>query len=111
MSKVFFPIRYEDVPASLPHDGNPAYRVAYGIEHWADGSAQPVYKVQMVYSGAVAGRKSPSFPEDSDDLERVAEAMRRIKAGGGKSGRGMMSPVGEERGLSLPEARTFMESV
>ena len=48
----------------------------------------------MVYNGAVHGRKSPSFPENSDDLERVFEAMQRIKAGQGKSGRGMMTSAG-----------------
>jgi hypothetical protein len=85
MSKVFFPTRFLDVPASLPHEGNPAYRVSYGIEHWADGSAQPVYKIQMVYSGAVAGRKSPSYPEGTDDLDRVLDALRQIKAVGGQS--------------------------
>ncbi len=50
----------------------------------------------MVYDAVVAGRKSPSFPEESDDLEGVVEAMRRITAGGGKSGRGMAQPVGAE---------------
>ena len=108
MSKVYFPLRYEDVPASAPHEGDPAYRVSYGIEHWGDGSAHHVYKVQMVYGGNVAGRKSASFPADTDDLDRVADAMRRIKAGKGKSGRGMIEAVGEEPGLSSAEAKEFM---
>ncbi|MTJ94015.1 MAG: hypothetical protein F8N36_14330 [Desulfovibrio sp.] len=93
MSKVYFPIRYIDVPASDPHRGDPAYRVSYGVEHWADGSAQHVYKVQMVYGGIVAGRKSPSFPANSDDLERVIAALTQVKSGHGKSGRGQMSAL------------------
>lgn len=110
MSKVFFPIRYLDVPASPPHGGNPAYRVAFGIEHWADGSAQHVYKVQMVYGGAVAGRKSPSYPAGTNDLDRVLEAMRRLKAGEGKSGRGEISGVGEEPGFPVAEAHAVIGS-
>lgn len=86
MSKVYFPLRYIDVQASLPHEGDPTYRVSVGIEHWADGSANRVFKVQMAYGGSVAGRKSPSYPEGSDDLERVLDAMRRIRAGEGRSG-------------------------
>jgi len=110
MSKVFFPIRFLDVPASPPHDGNPAYRVAFGIEHWGDGSAQPVYKIQMVYNGAVAGRKSPSYPEGTDDLDRVLDALRRVKTGEGRSGRGNMHSVGEERGIPVAEARSIIGS-
>jgi hypothetical protein len=108
MSKVYFPIRFLDVPASLPHEGNPAYRVSIGIEHWGNGSAQHVYKVQMVYNGAVAGRKSPSYPEGTDDLDRVYNAMRRIKAGEGQSGRGGISSVGEEPGIPLPDAHAIL---
>jgi hypothetical protein len=94
MSKVYFPLRFEDVPASSPHEGNPAYRVSVGIEHWADGSAHQVFKIQMVYGGAVAGRKSPSFPAGTDDFDRVLLAMQSIKKGGGESGRGQMSSIG-----------------
>lgn len=96
MSKVYYPLRYLDVPASPPHEGNPAYRVSFGIEHWADGSAQHVYKIQMMYDGVVAGRKSPSFPEGTDDLERVLQALAEIKAGGGQSGRGKAAFGGKE---------------
>jgi hypothetical protein len=105
---VYFPIRFLDIPASPPHEGNPAYRISFGIEHWADGSAQHVYKVQMVYDGAVAGRKSPSYPEDTDDLDRVYDAIRRIKAGEGQSGRGQMSSIGEEPGITLTEAHAII---
>jgi hypothetical protein len=80
MTKIYFPLSFIDVPASAPHQGAPAYRVSYGLEHWADGSAHPVYKVQMCYAGVVAGRKTPSYPEGSDDLERVCEAFMKIIA-------------------------------
>jgi hypothetical protein len=71
MSKVFFPIRSLDVPANSPHQGSPAYRVSFGVEHWGDGTPrQYVYKVQMAYHGKVAGRKTPSFPNGTDDLVR-----------------------------------------
>lgn len=111
MTKVYYPQRYEDVPASPPHEGNPAYRVSRGLEHWGDGTAQHVYKIQMVYNGQVAGRKSPSYPEESDDLERVYDALKRIKKGGGKSGRGMMSSVGEERGIPLHEGNAILAAI
>ena len=91
MSKVYFPLRYIDVPASPPHQGNPEYRVSVGIEHWGDGSAERVFKIQMMYDGIVAGRKSPSFPEGTDDLDRVIDALNALKKGKGKSGRGQMS--------------------
>ena len=113
MSKVYFPIRYIDVPAGSPHDpsSNPAYRVSVGIEHW-DGGTQPerVYKVQMAYNGVVHGRKSPSFPESTDDMDRVYAAMREIKAGGGRKARGMVEAVGEERGTPIAEAHAFLRS-
>jgi hypothetical protein len=113
MSKVYFPIRYIDVPAGPPHhtNSNPAYRVSVGIEHW-DGGTQPerVYKVQMAYNGVVHGRKSPSFPEGADDMDRVYAAMREIKAGRGRKARGMMEAVGEERGTPIAEAHAFLRS-
>jgi hypothetical protein len=111
MSKVYFPIRYEDVPASPPHGDDPAYRVSFGIEHWGDGSAEHVYKVQMVYGGTVAGRKSPSYPEDSDDFDRVLDAMRRIKAGGGRNGRGMTEAVGDEPGMPIADAHNLLAAL
>ncbi len=78
MTKIYFPIRSIDVPASPPHSNDPAYRVSYGMEHWDDGSAHYVYKVQMTYKGIVAGRKSPSYPDGTDDLERVCGAFLEI---------------------------------
>lgn len=93
MAKVYYPTHYIDVPASPPHEGNPAYRVSKGIEHWGPGNPQHVYKVQMVYNGEVSGRRSPSYPEGSNDAERVAQALADIKAGKGLSARGMILPV------------------
>lgn len=95
MSKVYFPLRYIDVPASPPHDDNQFYRVSFGIEHWTDGSAEHVYKIQMVYDGVVAGRKSPSFPDGTNDLDHVIAAIKEVKAGKGERGRGQMSSIGE----------------
>lgn len=65
----------------------------------------------MAYNGSVHGRKSPSFPEDSDDMERVYDAMRRIKAGEGKSGRGMMTSVGNEPGTPVAEAHSLLRAI
>src|SRR5579863_5095018 len=64
--KVFFPIRYIDVPASPTRKDNRAFRVAAGIEQWADDPAEYVYKVQMAYNGTVGGRKSPRDQEGTD---------------------------------------------
>lgn len=91
--KVFFPIRWIDVEAEGGvHPPNTFYRVSIGHEHW-DGGPQQVYKVQMVYNGAVSGRRSPSFPVGSRDWENVIAAMEELKAGGGSSGRGQINPV------------------
>lgn len=112
MSKVYFPLRFIDVPASPPHEGDPAYRVSVGIEHWADGAPpENVYKIQMVYGGRVAGRKSPSFPEGSDDIERVYQAMADLKAGKGKKGRGMIEPVGDEPGMPIAETNKLLKEM
>ena len=103
--KVFYPVRYEDVAASPPHAPNTAYRVSFGIEHWGPGEAAHVYKIQMVYSGAVSGRRSPSYPEDSDDLQRVLVALDRVRKGGGAIGRGLIQPVGPDKGFSHRQAK------
>jgi hypothetical protein len=79
--KIYFPTRFIDVPASVPHGADQAYRVSYGLEHWEDfAEPQYVYKVQMVQKGVVAGRKAPSYPAGSNDLERVCEAFMKIIA-------------------------------
>jgi hypothetical protein len=93
--RVFYPIRSINVPASPPHEGDPSYVVSYGVEHWDDATVY-VYKVQMAYGGRVSGRKSPSFPDGTDDAERVAAALAQLKAGGGQVMRGHIFPAGSK---------------
>lgn len=62
------------VPASSPHPPNTEYKVSIGEEKW-DDQLNKVIKVQMVYDGVIAGRRSPSYPLDSDDFYRVSEAI------------------------------------
>lgn len=76
MAKVFFPDISVSVPASSPHPANTEYRVSIGQERW--DRFEPVVKIQMVYDGTVSGRRSPSFPLDSDDAERVMQAIREV---------------------------------
>lgn len=78
MSNIFYPKRSVFVPASKPHADNTQYKVSIGEED-RDGELQTVIKVQMVYGGKIAGRKSPSYPYGSTDAERVSEAIKRIR--------------------------------
>jgi hypothetical protein len=110
MSKVFFPTRSIDVDASASHGDGAVYRVSVGTEHWGDGAPKSVYKVQMAYDGVVHGRKSPSFPENSDDMERVYAAMRRIKNGEGETGRGRMTSVGSEPGMPIDMVHNLLRA-
>jgi hypothetical protein len=82
MPQTYFPTvgRSIDVPASPPHAPGTTYRVSFGHEQWIDGS-YPVGKVQMVYNGVVSGRRSPSFPEGTDDYFRVLNAFSTLNAG------------------------------
>jgi hypothetical protein len=102
--KVFFPIRCIDVPASPPHDQGTAYRVSYGVEHWGPEPTY-VYKVQIAHKGIVSGRRSPSFPADADDFERVCQAMAELRRGGSDGGRKQdcsgraMQNIAEEQAL------------
>ena len=77
MPKTFFPELFEKIPASPPHPPDTEYKVSVGFEDW-NGKFVPVGKVQMVYSGHVSGRRSPSFPVDSDDLDRVTRILRKL---------------------------------
>ena len=72
--KTFYPRITKDIPASYPHPDNTMYRISIGDEDW-DGSFVQVVKVQMVYNGKVAGRRSPSYPLGTDDWERVTEEI------------------------------------
>ena len=75
--KTFYPRITKDIPASYPHPDNTMYRISIGDEDW-DGSFVQVVKVQMVYNGNVAGRKSPSYPLGTDDWERVTEEIAKM---------------------------------
>ena len=76
--KVFFPSKFVLVPASTPpHPPDTQYKVSIGDEDWS-GKLQTVLKIQMVYKGKVSGRRSPSYPIDSDDYIRVHEAVTKL---------------------------------
>lgn len=72
MAKTFFPhsdkIAY--IEASAPHPENTQYKISIGSEVWG-GENHEVVKIQMVYDGTIAGRRSPSYPLGTDDLQRV----------------------------------------
>jgi hypothetical protein len=79
LAKVFFPKDYILVPSkSAKHPLNTEYKVSIGVEDW-EGTHIDVLKIQMVYDGKVAGRRSPSYPIDTDDYVRVHEAMLTLK--------------------------------
>lgn len=79
MAKVFFPKMFVMVPASHPHPPNTQYKVSIGEENW-DGQNHKVFKVQMVYNGEIAGRRSPSYPVGTDDYTRVQVAINTLYA-------------------------------
>ena len=79
MSRTFYPRKVIIVPASSPHPDGTEYKVSVGDEEWTDGEFKRVIKVQIAYDGKVAGRKSPSYPTDTDDWERVNEAVKELK--------------------------------
>lgn len=74
MSRVFYPKYSRRIPASKPHPEGTEYYVAVGEEDW-DGEFHTVTKVQMMYNGKIAGRKSPSYPINSGDSIQVAAAI------------------------------------
>src|SRR4051794_19487497 len=76
--RTFEPDLHEDVEASHPHPPHTRYRVSIGREYWGDAIVR-VEKVQMVYDGRVSGRRAPSYPADSDDWQRVMDALRRLR--------------------------------
>lgn len=81
MARVFYPRKSILVKASEPYPEGTAYKVSIGDEEW-EGYCHSVIKVQMVYDGKVAGRKSPSYPLGTDDAFRVAEAVKRLQEEG-----------------------------
>ena len=79
MAKIFFPHvgREVFVNASAPHPQNTQYKVSIGSETWDDGNHE-VVKIQMVYDGEIAGRRSPSFPLGTDDFQRVITKVEEL---------------------------------
>jgi len=79
MAKTFFPqadqIAY--VTASQPHPDNTQYKISIGTEVWG-GNEHPVVKIQMVYDGVIAGRRSPSYPLGTDDYQRVNSRLQDL---------------------------------
>lgn len=78
MARTFFPTESVAVPASPPHPANTQYKISVGLEDW-NGRFVAVTKVQMVYDGVVSGRKSPSYPVDTDDMSRVIEKLAELR--------------------------------
>ena len=54
------------------------YKISVGDIEWDGGVFHSVVKVKMMYDGKIAGRKSPSYPIDSDDYIRVCEAIQKL---------------------------------
>lgn len=79
MAKTFYPKMFIMVPASSPHPPNTQYKVSIGEELWGD-NRNPVIKIQMVYNGEIAGRRSPSYPLGTDDFQRVMLAVEKLIA-------------------------------
>ncbi len=75
--KVFNPRKSMVIDASSPHPDNTQYKISIGDEEW-DGESHLVVKVQIMYNGKVAGRKSPSYPIDSDDYMKVCETINTL---------------------------------
>ncbi len=84
MAKTFFPHANKTVyvDASEPHPPNTQYKISIGYEVWG-GQNHEVVKIQMVYNGEIAGRRSPSYPIGTDDFEKVAEELKKLKGAGG----------------------------
>jgi hypothetical protein len=79
MAKTYFPITGKEVfvDASPPHPEETQYKISIGLENWDDGT-HPVLKIQMVYAGEIAGRRSPSFPLGTDDFQRVMTKVQDL---------------------------------
>jgi len=81
MAKTFFPHadKIAFVSASIPHPENTEYKISIGSEVWG-GENHEVVKIQMVYDGVVAGRRSPSYPLGTDDYQRVNTKLQELIA-------------------------------
>ncbi len=79
MAKTFFPHKETTVfvNASEPHPKDTEYIISIGTEIWG-GENHEVLKVQMVYDGEIAGRRSPSYPIGTDDFQRVQSKINEL---------------------------------
>ncbi len=81
MAKTFFPhaAKFSYVTASPPHPKDTLYKISIGLENWG-GENHEVVKIQMVFNGAIAGRRSPSYPIGTDDHQRVFAKTQELIA-------------------------------
>ena len=80
MERIFEPITWGYVDAEKTHGKGAEYYVAIGNEHWnVEKNPILVFKIQMSYDRRRSGRKSPSFPLDSDDWNRVCKKAKEVK--------------------------------
>lgn len=77
MAKTFFPTKSISIPASKPHPDHTEYKISVGTEIW-NKKNHVVVKIQMVYDKKIAGRRSPSFPLDTDDFQRVSKEIDKL---------------------------------
>lgn len=81
MAKTFFPYPNKTayVNASEPHPLKTQYKISIGYEVWG-GQDHEVVKIQMVYDGEIAGRRSPSYPLGTNDYRKVNEKVEELIA-------------------------------
>ncbi len=77
MARRFLPRKSLTIPASKPYPSGTEYEISVGDEDW-DGILQSVIKVRMVYDKKIAEQENPSYPVDTGDSKRVAEAIDKL---------------------------------
>lgn len=75
--QTFFPEKSTRILASSPYPPNTYYIVSIGYEMW-DNTPTKVIKVQMELNGKLSGKRSPSYPVDTDDVVKVKEAILEL---------------------------------
>lgn len=81
MANTFFPVVSTFVEANTDyHPENTDYKVSIGYEIKDGDDNCLVQKIQIRYDGKIAGRRSASFPINSNDWKDVKEAMERVEA-------------------------------
>ena len=78
MAQTFFPEKSILVPASPPHK-NAEYVISIGTEMWGS-EPQKVIKVQMAYNGKISGRRSPSYPVNTNDYLEVNKVIQELNS-------------------------------